>query len=250
MRVTATVTNLGIELSLQDDEAPKPLEAAADANQENPRRSYVYAHMDKAGKIFYVGKGKGRRAWSTDRHPLWHYYVEKHLEGNYQVCILQDDLSPEEAEQVEAAWITQCSDTLVNWFKPGRTIDFQALERYHKLRDANRRLIQDAKVIEDHDLAGAANMYVRAIGATREYAFISHEKGLIGKLVDEEDEELGRRGEVQALDRLTMCLIRLGRPDEAAQHARDYFSVYRGDQQSAAFQRITKRIQKAMLPKR
>jgi hypothetical protein len=106
------------------------------------------------------------------------------------------------------------------------------------------------KAIEVHDLAGAVNMYVRAIEAIREYAFISCEKGFIGQLVDEQDEELGRGGEVQALERLTMCLIRLGRADEAAQHARDYFSVYRGDQQSAAFHRITKRIQKAMAQKR
>ena len=250
MKITAGVTISGIEISMRNGDEPVRLKPAPDACQENPRRSYVYAHIDAAGQIFYVGKGKGRRAWSTDRHPLWHYYVEKHLGGNYQVRILQDDLSAEEAEQVEGAWIAQCSDTLVNWFKMGRATGFQALERYHKLRDANRRLIQDAKAIEVQDLVGAVNMYVRAIQAIREYAFISYEKGFIGQLVDEQDEELGRKGEVQALDRLTMCLIRLGKPDEAAQHAGDYFSVYRGDQQTAAFQRITKRIQKAMVQKR
>jgi len=242
MKITARVTISGVEISMRNGDEPVRFTPAPDASQENPRRSYVYAHIDAAGQIFYVGKGKGRRAWSTDRHPLWHYYVEKHLEGNYQVRILQDNLSAEEAEEVEDAWIAQCSDTLVNWFKMGRVTDFQALERYHKLRDANRRLLQDAKALEVHDLAGAVNMYVRAIEAIREYALISYEKGFIGQLVDEQDEELGRRGEVQAIDRLTMCLIRLGRPDEAAQHARDYFSVFRGDQQSAAFQRITKRV--------
>jgi hypothetical protein len=241
------VTNLEIELSLQDGDSPEPLKPAADASQEKPRRSYVYAHMDSAGKIFYVGKGKARRAWSTDRHPLWHRYVEKHLGGNYQVRILQDNLSAGQAEEVEAEWMAQCSDGLVNWAKMGRATDFQALERYHRLRDANRCLIQEAKAIEEHDLARAVNMYVHAIEAIREYAFIGYEKGLIGQLVDEEDEELGRSGEIQALDRLTMCLIKLEKPDEAARHAHDYFALYRRDQQSAAFQRITKRIQKALV---
>jgi hypothetical protein len=247
MKVTARLTNLGIELSLHHGEGPKPLKPAPHANQQNPRRSYVYAHMDSAGEIFYVGKGEGRRAWSTDRHPLWHRYVEKHLGGNYQVRILQDNLSAGEAAKAEAAWIAQCSDGLVNWVNMGRATDFQALERYHKLRDANRCLIQEAKAIEEHDLARAVNMYVHAIEAIREYAFISCEKGLIGQLVDEEDGELGRSGEIQALDRLTMCLIKLEKPDEAARHAHDYFALYRRDQQSAVFQRITKRIEKALV---
>ena len=79
MKLTSGLTNLGIELSLHDGDGPKPLEPAADANQENPRRSYVYAHTDSAGKIFYVGKGERRRAWSTDRRPVWRRYVEKNL---------------------------------------------------------------------------------------------------------------------------------------------------------------------------
>src|SRR3974390_1606536 len=98
MKLTSRLTNLGFELSLHEREGPKPLKPAVDGNQENPRRSYVYAHMDSAGKIFYVGKGERRRAWSTDRHPLWRRYVEKHLGGSYQVRILRDNLSAEEAE--------------------------------------------------------------------------------------------------------------------------------------------------------
>lgn len=250
MKLTARVTNTGIQLSLHDGDAPKPLKPAADANQENPRRSYVYAHMDGDENIFYVGKGEGRRAWSTDRHPLWRRYVEKRLASNYQVRILRDNLSAAEAEEVEAAWIAQCSDGLVNWVNMGRTTDFQALERYHKLRDANRGLIQEAKAIERRDLEHAVKVYVHAIEATREYALIRYEKGLVGNLLDEEAEELGSSGEVQALDRLTMCLIKLGRSEEAARRAHDYFALYRRDQQSPAFHRITKRIEKALMRRR
>jgi hypothetical protein len=246
MKFTATVTNLGVELSLHDGDGPKPLKPAADANQENPRRSYVYAHMDGTGKIFYVGKGEGRRAWSPDRHPLWRRYVEKHLGGNYQIRILHDNLSAGEAEEVEAAWIAQCSDDLVNWANMGRATDFQALERYHKLRDANRSLIQQAKAIEKRDLVQAVKVYVQAIEAIPGYAFIDYEKGLVGQLLGEETDELGRSGEIEALDRLTMCLIKLERSAEAAQHADNYFPLYRRDLQLAASQRIAKRIEKAL----
>jgi hypothetical protein len=250
MGFTARVTNLGIELSVHERTLTKPLQPSPDANQENPRRSYVYAHMDSAGKIFYVGKGEGRRAWSTDRHPLWHRYVEKHLGGNYQVRILQDNLSAGEAEEFEAAWIAQCSGDLVNWVNMARVTDFPALDRYHKLRDANRCRIQQAKVIEQRDLLQAAKLYIEAIEATREYAFIDYEKGLVGQLLSEEAEELGRNGEIEALDRLTICLTKLQRPTEAKRHADNYFALYRRDFQLPASRRIAKRIEKALARER
>jgi hypothetical protein len=246
MKLTTRLTNLGIELSVHRGEGPKALEPAADADQKNPRRSYVYAHMTNSGKIFYVGRGEGRRAWSTDRHPLWRRYVEKHLGGNYQVRILQDNLSAAEAERAEAGWIAQCSDDLVNWINMGRVFDSKALDQYHKLRDANRALIQEAKGVEKRDLVQAVEMYVRAIEAIPGYAFINYETGLVGQLLADEADELGRFGEIQALERLTMCLIRLQRPAEAAQHADRYFAAYRRDLSMAASQRIAKRIHKAL----
>lgn len=250
MRFTARLTNLGVELSLGDSNDAKPLKAAIDADQKNPRRSYVYAHVDSAGNIFYVGKGEARRAWSTDRHLLWHRYVDKHLAGKYEVRILQDNLSKKRAEEVEAAWIAQCSEGLVNWVNMGRDLDYRALDNYHRLRNANRALIQQAKVIEKADLAQAAKMYIQAIEAIPEYAFISYEKGLVGQLLDEDTDQFGRNGEIEALDRLTMCLTKLGRPAEAAQHADNYFALFRRDLSLSASQRITKRVNKALSRKR
>ena len=225
MRFTTKLTNLGIELSLHDDELPGLLEPAADADQIHPRRYYVYAHLDSSGQIFYVGKGTGRRAWSTDRHPLWVRYAEKHLNGEYQVRILRDNLSAEDVEEVEAEWIAQCADTVVNWINMGRKTDFDALDRRYSLRAANLSLIQQARAIEKQDIDKAASMYIQAIEAIQAYAFITYEKGLVGQLLEEEAAELGVSGEINALDRLTICLVKIGRAGEAAKYTENYFSL-------------------------
>ena len=244
------LTNIGIEISLREGDQ-KCLEPSPDADQDYPRQHYIYAHVDDRGEIFYIGKGSGRRAWSTERrHSLWHRYVDKHLGGKYSVRILQDNLSLEETEQLESDWIYQHRGTLVNWISPGRDIDLDALQRYNQLRDANRSLIRHTKtLIEKDDLDRAVAMYMEAINAIPGYLSIKYEKGRVAQLIAEEEAEIGLWGEVEALNRLTMCLIKLGRPEEAARHAQSYFARYKGDLQRAAAQRILGRIEKALARK-
>lgn len=245
MKMSVRLTNLGVVVSSSEGNQ-KRLEPSPDADQDHPRKHYIYAHLDDRGEIFYIGKGSGRRAWSTKRQSIWHRYVDKHLGGKYSVRILQDNLSLEETEQLEADWIDQHSDTLVNWISPGRVLDFDASQRYHQLRNANRSLIQQAKALEKDDLEQAAAMYMQAIDAIAGYVSISTEKGLVARLLEEETAELGPWGEVEALDRLIMCLIRLGRPKEAAERAQSYFARYKGDLRRAVAKRIFSRIEKAL----
>lgn len=89
-------------------------------------------------------------------------------------------------------------------------------------------------------------MYLQAIEAIASYASISCEKGLVAELLEEEAQEFGRSGEIEALDRLTLCLVKLKRPDEAATHADRYFARYRRDLQLGAAQSVGKRIAKAI----
>ena len=242
MKLTANLTMRGVELTTGDTQ-PGPLKADPKANQDNPRGNYIYAHVDASGQIFYVGRGAGRRAWSSERHPLWHRYVQKHLGGQYKVQILRDNLTDQETEELEAAWIDQCSRHIVNWQNFGRKTDFEALNRYHALRDANRALILRAKAVEKMDLEQAIAMYVQAIDAIKEYVSIGYEEGLLAQLQREEAEELGRNGELEALDRLTLCLIKANRKDEAAKQLASYVTLYRRDMERAAFKRIAKRIE-------
>jgi hypothetical protein len=44
-----------------------------------PQDFYVYVHRKATtGEVFYVGKGFGRRAWSTHRSKYWHNISKKH----------------------------------------------------------------------------------------------------------------------------------------------------------------------------
>jgi len=54
---------------------------------------YTYAHVKPDGEIFYIGKGKERRAWDKrNRNPYWHNIVNKY---GYEVKILADSIDEE-----------------------------------------------------------------------------------------------------------------------------------------------------------
>lgn len=244
MRYSIQFTNLGIQLSIGDDGAVPRKSTSVD--QENPKGYYVYAHVDRAQNVFYIGKGTGKRAWSKKRHGLWTRYVERHLHNDYSIEILQDDLSEEDAEFWEAQWISRYGSQLVNWANSEREIDLAACELYWQRRNANKALLQQARLTESTDLEQAATMYIDVIGAILSYERIKMEKGLVGQLLLEEEQETGRFGEIEALDRLTICLLKLGRIREAARRVEEYFAIFKGDLNRAAADRIKKRTRKAM----
>jgi hypothetical protein len=79
--------------------------------------AYVYAFLDGAHSIFYIGKGQGNRAHDADahRHGRLGYYVAKFLGGSYAVDILRSGLSRDDAELLEAQLIEVFGRQLVNW---------------------------------------------------------------------------------------------------------------------------------------
>lgn len=235
-----------VKLTFDEQEFLQP---DPNVDQKKPRRSYVYAHEDINGNFFYIGKGTGRRAWSKDRDLNWHWYVEKHLSGEYRVRILADNLSSEEAELLEYDWIEQCAEGLVNWVSSGRNFDYPALERFHALRKLNRALLEQAQAIETEDPEQATRMYLQVVEAAAEYNSIVTERGLVSRLMAEQNAAKGITGiggEMWAIRRLVECLIKLGRPEEAKEHAKRYLDTYQADAEHHYWPGINKKTESAL----
>ncbi|MDM5181750.1 hypothetical protein PO883_31715 [Massilia sp. DJPM01] len=238
-----SIDNDGIHLRA---DRPARLLADAKANQHLPRGSYVYAHVDLQGNMFYIGKGAGRRAWNDDRHPLWQRYVDRRAGGKYEVKILADDLTPAQAENLESQWLAQEVTTLVNWVNMARRSDYSASDRFHQLRNANRALAQAAREHEKEAPAQAAEKYAAALASIAEYAFIKFELGLVGDLIDDENAELGFAGDLAILERYTMLLVKLERAHEAKIAIDDYLAKYKRDGNKASFEKVRARVDKAL----
>jgi predicted GIY-YIG superfamily endonuclease len=74
---------------------------------------YVYIHKTKDGTPFYVGKGKGKRAWSTNRNANWKEFVQRI--GEYDIELSHTNLSEEKALDIEKKLISEIGlDKLTN----------------------------------------------------------------------------------------------------------------------------------------
>lgn len=209
-------------------------------SESDARRDYyVYFHKTARGEIFYVGKGTGDRAWSTDRHPVWKNYVSERLDGHFEVEIARDGLSEDEAEELEWSLICEHGENLVNWINPGRDFDYEAIDKYHKLRNENRKFVAETRQVEENDQMAAAERYRRALNAMREYEAITKERGLVAELGGGPD-----WGDPNILDRLTLCLIRAGKPEQAIAEADRYFSEFSSALTLSIGKKISKRIEK------
>ena len=83
-----------------------------------PSDFYVYVHIcEDSGEVFYVGKGKGQRAWSKNREPYWHNFVES-IGRKYKVKIVAEGLSESEALRQEEALLIQNAKSVINRHLP------------------------------------------------------------------------------------------------------------------------------------
>lgn len=98
--------------------------------------AYVYGHYKAdSGELFYIGKGTGDRAWSTNTrrrvtNPHWNNVVNKH---GLVVRILHDNLTDEEAYIIEKQMIAEVGiENLVNLTEGGDGISSDYAQRRSK----------------------------------------------------------------------------------------------------------------------
>jgi hypothetical protein len=68
---------------------------------------YVYTHLNpKTKEIFYIGIGKGNRAWNqwAGRNQFWENYVNKH---GFEVELISENLTRKQAEKIEINLIAE-----------------------------------------------------------------------------------------------------------------------------------------------
>jgi hypothetical protein len=106
---------------------------------------YIYLHIKlDTGEPFYIGKGSGRRAYQKrSRSEFWHNIVTKH---GYDIILLEEELTNEEANQVEIYWIKRIGrrdlglGPLVNLTDGGEGIIGQIVSNETKLKMSNAHI--------------------------------------------------------------------------------------------------------------
>jgi hypothetical protein len=201
---------------------------------------YVYFHRDVNDKIFYVGEGTGRRAYSKDRDANWHKYVNERSCGRHTVQIVSRHATSEEAEEVEGSYISLYGHHLTNWINPGRQTDLAANGRYLKARKANQELMAEVRQLEATEPEKAIEKYRQAMLAMYEYESIVTEVGLIPDLMGDR-----YKGDAHILDRLTLCLFKLGRYEEVDAAVLDFQNRFPNCYPSTVLTAVLKRHKRA-----
>ena len=118
-----------------------------------PGRYYVYVHKGADGKVFYVGKGTGNRAYSKDRGPDHDAYVQNVLNGKCSVEIIRDGTAEDNAVLLEDLLMEKHAGTIINrenWhapYNPERLIAYSdAIGAYGRGRNEADALVREGKI--------------------------------------------------------------------------------------------------------
>ncbi|WP_182102751.1 GIY-YIG nuclease family protein [Niallia taxi] len=196
------------------------------------KKFYVYTHTDPNGNVFYVGKGTGKRAWDKDRHDMWKRYIGK-FNGKYSVDIVKDGLTEDEALDFEDDLMRRYGGQLVNWANTGLNRDYDLLDKYWALRNANEEILKQAKEIEDSSTDKAIEYYQQALTNMFVYETMNTDEekkytGLALEVYNEFCELMNRfeSGKVEILDRLTICLKKANRQAEMSEAVTRYIEIF------------------------
>jgi|ERR1035437_3195119 hypothetical protein len=205
---------------------------------------YVYLHRGPSGEVFYVGKGRGNRAYSKDRHVLWQHYLKTRCDGHYEVEIVKHFETEDEALDLESDLLALFVESTVNGTNAAQEFDFEVNARFNRLRKANLANISAAAALVKTKPEEAETALRKAIADMADYARLNWEQGLPAELARELDPSWGchlNSKDLSALNKLTMLLKVQSRWGELIIVTAEFFVTYPETRQQEIAQKVTKR---------
>jgi hypothetical protein len=210
---------------------------------------YVYLHRAPNDDVFYVGKGKNNRAYSKDRDPLWHHYLNTRCGGVHEVEIVKRFATEDDALELESDLIALFGESTVNAINTARPIDLKINGRFHELRKANWARIASGTVLQVKDPTGAVKVFRDAVEKMAEYARLDWESsGLFSELAAELYPHWKchlNAQDLSALDKLTLLLKTQGRWSDLISAVENFFATYPETKNQGVAIRIKKRADSA-----
>lgn len=205
-------------------------------------RFYVYVHKDAEGVVFYVGKGAGDRAYSRDRPPEWNEYVNKKSGGKFSVEIVRDQISEEDALQIEDALMAEYATTIINRVNMHAPYDsakmmayVEAMRSYDKGLERANDLTKAGKL--DQAVTEFEAAYVRYFDVIKNHDYdLGARQGLASTGFNFHPHALA--------DRYTKALAKAGRYRELVAFAERYFRNY-GEPSNRTEEALKNRMDKA-----
>lgn len=189
---------------------------------------YIYAHIrpDK-NEIFYIGKGKGRRATTRDkRNKIWNDIVIKN-NGVFQIIYLHKNLTELEAFEFEIKYISEkgrlCNNSgcLANLTLGGEGTSGHILSDKHKQKISNALSGKNHPLFgKKHSIEHSMNMSKSLKGKKPWNKGKTHTEGAKEKI---RLKALGRPGaqkgkKMSILTKEKLSLLRKGKPTSQSKH--------------------------------
>lgn len=117
--------------------------------------------------------------------------------------------------------------------------------KYHALRNENGLLIREAKRMEYTDLEKAVELYRKALERMKEYTNIEMQNweiftGIAQELYTEYLLET-IDGDIEIIDRITLCLKKLKRLDDIVMEVEKYLALYPSAKERNKMKKVLKR---------
>lgn len=206
-----------------------------------PGRFYVYVHKDASGKVFYVGKGTGDRAYSNDRPPEWKEYVAK-SGGKHSVEIVREGISEDDALQIEDAVMAEHAATIINLQNMHAPYDSAKMRAYSGALQSYTKGLQRADELAkggeiDNAIPEFEAAYSHYFEVTKNADYdLSARRGLASTEFNFHPHALA--------DRYTKALAKVGRYAELVAFSERYFRDY-GEPSNSAEKALQKRMENA-----